>query len=221
MAIFNTVYGGEWKWKPWSNTLAYYPLNWNLNDYSGNWYNSIASGGTLTYPNNKYLQLSSWYSRFQTSVNSITTPLTISLWEKDIPYNTENNIFSLWVDGLWSWFWSFRLLWNSWGFEVSVTNVSAVTTSAYSVTSWVWHYLVGIVNPNNYIKLYIDGVLKETRAISYTPRNPWWYIAIWQCWINFSQSITWYLDEIIFENKERTAQEIADYYNKTKSNYGL
>ena len=37
--ILQNIYIGEYGWKPWSNTLAYYPLNWDLNDYSGNWRN--------------------------------------------------------------------------------------------------------------------------------------------------------------------------------------
>ena len=220
MAIFNTVYGGEWKWKPWANTIAYYPLNWNLNDSSGNWYNSIASWWTLSYPSNKYLQLSSWYSRFQSPLWwwVLTSELTISVWEKDIPYNSENTIFCIWVDGISGSWWCYRLLWNNWGYKVWTTNgITWIETSVYPTTSWIWHHLVAILKPSNYIKIYIDGTLKETKTISYNPRNPWWYMALWQT--TTSQSISWYLDEIILENKERTAEKISKYYKSTKWNY--
>jgi hypothetical protein len=46
-------------------------------------------------------------------------------------------------------------------------------------------------------------------------------------WVNDGDSwttpkyMTWYMSDLIVENKARTAEETANYYNSTKSNYWL
>ena len=43
------IYIGEYGWKPWSNTIAYWEFDWNLNDSSGNWYNLTATSSSYSY----------------------------------------------------------------------------------------------------------------------------------------------------------------------------
>lgn len=210
-------------WKPWANTKAYYKLDGNLNDSSWNNYNSSATGWTLTYPNNKYLSLTSWWVRFSWTDSFYNSPMTINLWEKDVPTSSEANLFVVWLDNIGgnNKYWNFRIVGSSWWFatQADVVGNTIYRTNYYSVTSWVWHNLVATVTPNSNCKLYIDWVLQETKTFSGNLRQISPYFAIWQVWPNYSQSISGNLDEIILENRAWTAEEIKEYYNQTKGKY--
>ena len=224
MAIFNTVYGGEPKWKPWSNTIAYYPLKWNLNDYSWHNYNWTLAVWTLTYPSNEYAQLTNVVARFPNWYwTSTTDEMTISMRLKDVSTSGSgwtSNLFALWLDGEGGWWWGFQLYYNNWNYTAyAVTWWASKNTSAYSISSWVWHNIIMTIKPNDKLSLYIDWNLKNQVDVT-SPIRMSWHSWIWtNSYTNNAPTISWYLSNIINENKVRTVDEITKYYNSTKANY--
>lgn len=215
--IWTTKVRPSW-WKPWANTVAYYPLNWNANDYSWNGKNGTASNITWN----------SWWDGGCASFNgsnsyinvpalSITNNLTISCWIK----TTQSSIWEIiqMVNSAWTQSFEFRVsswklnlwLWNSWYSEQGWNSSSSINT-------WQWVNVIVTKSGNNY-NLYInsvnDGVFTSSLWIWFNNNRIWLHT-------NGSNSpYNWLIDNFIIENKARTASEIADYYNLTKSNYWL
>lgn len=71
---------------------------------------------------------------------------------------------------------------------------------------------------NNNMSIYVNWVSYYNGWVSYGIRTG--YTAIW-CWVNYENPVIWNFSNVIFENVWWTAQEVADYYNNTKSIYGL
>ena len=224
MPIINMVYKKKKWWKPWSNTIAYYPLKWNLNDYSWHNYNWTLAVWTLTYPPNEYAQLTNAVVRFPNWYwTSTTDEITISMRLKDISTpGWATHVFVFWLDGYNSWWWGVQLLYNNWNYSAyAVTWWASKNTSAYSISSWVWHNMVVTIVPSGKLSLYIDWILKN-QVNATSPIRASWYSGIWtNNYINNAPTVSWYLSNIINEKKARTAQEVADYYNQTKANYWL
>ena len=215
------IYPAAW-WKPWANTVAYYPLKSNFNDASWNGRNLSNSWATITTLGWVPCAYYNWSSYSSNSWYSLTYPRTISLWGYNT--NTTSNYYwwlihisnnsitsapswSLWIQYIWSW---------------TVTPADWSSTSAeirVSISSW-WHNIVCTENTSRLVTIYVDWTYKWATTYS-TPAQPNW----WAIWCKFdrllSEKLKWYLSNIILENKVRTAQEISDYYNQTKSNYGL
>lgn len=213
---------------PTSNTVAYYPLNWDVKDYSWNWYN-------LTETPVSYDTLQSWikvayYSwRRQSwvpsgvgmSLYSQSLPKTYNVWIKGVQYQSNTiQIFYL----LWSW--SYRVcdlyiqsntvgasFWNgSWWNTATVSSSFALNTR--------YNVVVTYNNSTNIVSFYKNWTL------IWSVNNGWYVNWSWYSWwtIWYSQSNTSsasYLSNVILENKAWTAQEVSDYYNLTKSNYWL
>jgi len=78
-----------------------------------------------------------------------------------------------------------------------------------------------IVNDNNTSSLYVDGVsIARQQTNSYNMNIQYfWFNRPWYASSPTGRDI--YYSEIIIESSKRTAQEITDYYNSTKSNYWL
>ena len=210
-------------WEPNANTVAYYPLTSDFSDASWNSRNLTNSWATITtqwwracwYWNGSSYAEYSWYWLTNTartinvwcyctqasntqwvvhiSTYSVIAP-SWSLWVK----------FNLWNTNVWPWDW---------------TNASAESVTA-NVTAW-WHNII-VTQSWNTTKLYIDWSLIWTISNYPSEANTpnWW--SLWSKYYSaHSEKLTWYLSAVILENKVRTAQEISDYYNLTKSTYGL
>lgn len=223
--VWNTmVWGGNSWWTPWSNTLIYYPLTSNLVDQMWNWntgtahWNVTFSSSTWVYvdwDNGIYV---SWLSNW---IANKSWPRTLNVWAK---YEALKN--------------NAELLWNS-GNTISNQSMkieiySARTCLAIQIAngtniSWTWTgYITPDTNWHNYsitfswseYKRYIDWVLIATATTSTPPNNyPDMYIGDLQYYS--ARRCKWYVKDYIVENKVRTASEISDYYNLTKSTYWL
>lgn len=91
-------------------------------------------------------------------------------------------------------------------------------TSTVSSNNWKWVLWVFVFN-NTYVSLYENNVVTKTWYLS-APWT-WWegfYIWMRRQWYNYFSGL---ISNLIIENKVRTAQEVSDYYNLTKANYGL
>lgn len=227
MPIFNSVFKSFYERKPWSNTVAYYKLDGNWNDSSGNWYNlTIASNVSYdtslsSWQKVAYFTGSNSYLR-NNSLSLSLSNITISIWLKKTR-NATAEIFAEIMGGS-----DFRIenmqsnLWNIWfNFWQSNSNRASGYNST-GVANDVWRNVV-LVWDWSTIKLYQN---EQPLSITYTT----WSSSVW-IWTYTYNSIVlwgrdsvfgqWYISEVIFENKARTVDEISGYYNRTKWNYGL
>lgn len=210
-------------WTPWSNTIAYRPLTstTTLNDQSGNNYNLTNKGSVTfwTYKGvdcayfsgtwNNYLDLSSFQTNQQT--------FTVLCW---IYYISNGKTANGNYDQVaWWWYtnhWLRRDCYNS-----PYNKLVCGWVDAWSLTSdSSWIFTAYTFNGSNVWKFYKNGSLVG----SYTNTPNFWSTfaigGIHNCANNYKK---WGggISEVIVEKRQRTAQEIASYYNQTKSKYGL
>jgi hypothetical protein len=201
MAIFNTVYGGEWKWKPWANTIAYYPLKSWVNDgkWSGTLYNLTNSWiifGDLWWVTCANFNGSSYASGSFYAYG--TWNFTASVWG----YRTSNNQWVRRCMGV------IALVMNSKDWYVEWTSApTPLNTWTNIVFTITWGRL----------KIYSNGTLYLDTNFS---NNLPWTLYLGENDAG-SFKLNWWLSELIFENVAWTQQEIQDYYDLTKWNYGL
>ena len=214
------AYIGE-VWTPTSNTLLYMPLNWDAKDeVSGN---SGTWSGTAQYQTlASWLKVANCNSSSYILTPSITTnaPITISWWLYRVDGNvifrsdSKNWTRNLWqiaingrpADTQWAWWW---IYYNGTGYLY------------YSWTNAWWKYIV-VTLWSNWVKIYVNWEL------TYTYNNTSFVWKTQQWWINFDQYSTslpipwaWYYSNLIIENRVWTAEQVALYYNNTKSNYWI
>lgn len=215
------------KWLPWENTLLYWPLTENANDYSWNSNNGTVYSSVSFSSNWAYFSWSNYTTNFIEFPSSFYpwTSFTVSLRIKRWENNKEIRIFSDW--------WSNyrRVLWalaNDWYMNLLFGNGNTsqsdwTSIQTYSANTWYNYVLV-----KNWASatLYRNWELVWTHTFSYNP-NPGW-LAVWEYWIwnirttsSSSYTWTWYIKDYIIENKLWTAQEVQDYYNNTKSLYWI
>ena len=208
MAIFNTVYGGEWSWQPWANTMIYYKFDWNLNDSSWN-NNNWTAWWTIIYWTN-YANLTSWYITVPNI--SYTNNFTVSIWAKCTTNNwyiTDNKASNMF-----------------WRIQIYSSQYSASTDyPSYSWVKYLWNrddnwHLITMSASSSWVVYYLDGVQKQTSSAisSWTYTSTW--TKIWTVWNGTSADNPWlYAWHFIIESVARTADEISEYYNKSKKLY--
>lgn len=206
-------------WQPWANTVAYYPLDADFNDASWNNRNLTNSWATITtvwdiscgYWDGSATTYYQWFSLTREK-------RTISMWIRGIA--TNDNVWlqiakrSYWFTwALWIMFYSWFLFAGDW---------AGAGTSSVSASTNTWYYAVS-TQEWSVVNFYVNWVLiwTENNRPDYSTRIP-------DGWALWSQNNTWayaklnwYMSNVILEDKVWTAQEVADYYNQTKANYGL
>lgn len=206
----------QW-WQPTVNTIAWYPLNstttvndasWNGHNWTLNWnitYDSISA--TFTPQN---------FIDIPTIIPYWTNPFSISVWWyyqswwgciffQQFNSSTGNSAIQLWA-----WWWTCSS-WSKWSNDWN--NITPVSDS-------VWNNFV-LTYDGSSLKLYLNWTLKwtKTRTISTATPNYWWIGKGWETyWPWYSD---WKISNLIIEDKTRTAQEVADYYDLTKYLYGI
>ena len=228
---FNSTWGG-W-WQPWANTIAYYPLNWDLNDYSGNdrhltwswvtytpWWPwqvaSFSSSSTAYYTNQSLFNISYPFT-YSFYIKSSNVPTTY--YQTNLPYRmwaitiTDGN--TLWTfdkyAGLAAW-WLYG--YNYYG--------SSCATWWWTINNDTWYHCV-----------YTFDGLKEKLYLNWSlvsEKNCWgshtWYSnatfrLAHQIQSGDSIYFNWQLSNVIVENVAWSAQEVSDYFDITKSLYGI
>ena len=228
------------EWKPWTDTLAYWKLNWNLNDSSSNNRN-LKNAWQLTFATVDWIQCAAcnwevywtWYAYCQ----SLPTPTVITVNIRAKATNNRSWTYARWLfhthfnyNGWNDWVRWEMYSWNG----IPWVNVWSWINFNYANYDWVPYSaltsrnLRTVVrnNSTHQIKIYRNSVLYNTKTFSsYIPSWNWnSYFTLW-VWYIADNSINrrryWRISETIVEQKERTAQEILDYYNQTKSKYWL
>lgn len=214
-------------WKPWANTVAYYPLTstTTVNDMSGNGKNLTNYGATFwtyqwvdcanIYLNSKYIKGN--VDTFPTWAN----PRTWNFW----CYNSnasaqqyEEAYFFNWTEKtanymvlFWIWtdnkeFVSQRWTWSSW----NLTPLRQQWFNACLVYTWT-----KFVYYRNWAYVWEWTYTINTQWTEFRIGWPRTSGDAW--WDRFSGYMSWF----ILENKWWTEQEAVDYYNTTKSTYWL
>lgn len=220
------IYVWNNEWLPWENTVAYYPLESDANDYSGNWYNgswaspSYAKSWTtinVAYFNGSYIDL----PNFRITEDNTT----INVWVKSTSTQSRQEIFDS-NDGSWSTTSTTYLNYNwtsSWQYAIQHAQPNAWYWLAY--TSWwpfqdIWKNICVVMN-TSWIKIYMNWVLQSTSSslswkMVWTPNASIW----WRGYQN-TNFFRWYISHFIWENNNWADSEILNYYNSTKSNYWI
>lgn len=199
----------EWGWTPWANTIAYYPFNSDLLDYSGN--NNNWTYWAWTFANNMVTTTSSlWRNALITS----SQDFTLSAYA-DFSKTTATAGYAyiaIFGNSDWptAWFWINRTSNEFAGFKTfSWHTFTQVLSSSI-------HHLV-LTRSGSIWKAYADWVLIGTQTDSWSLQSSTSQTIGSPSGYNYSITC----GEVIMESVARTDQEVADYYNSTKSNYGI
>lgn len=211
---------GWWGWQPWANTTLYLPLDWDLTDpynqvtYNWVWTSSFATWGTgvqaanFTWSNAVAL----WAGK---DFIDGTWECTVLFWFTTTSPSTEQRCS---FNVSWKYFMINRI-------SGGKLNGHVLTTSNEYSVSWTTSivantkYLATITRKENWkICVYLNWNLEWQTNISWTfkslPYQRWQHIGAWREWN--SEFWRWMIKDFIIENRERTAQEVLDYYNLTK-----
>ena len=223
--LINTVTPSEFPRKPWSNTIAYYEFDWNLNDGSGNNRNLVLSWNVSYNSNPKSVNLDlSDYMYCDTNNISFMQDWTFNVWVNYTAFDHIDNsqLLSTWWRG------TRKLIacWVSTWWVVRMDFYSDDHTSNKTLSTWIWYNICWTYNfsTRNY-KVYVNGDvwLNWTLSSQYSIDTTMINIGRFPTSVTTTNAwrIHWKLSEYIIENKVRTDAEISDYYNQTKSNYWL
>ena len=221
------------RWQPWVNTILYIPMENDLLDYSWNnisitvnWVSLGTTGGVSAWywanweGTARYLQLGNGVASHISD-----TPFTVSCWtNRSWEYAsgvhwTTVGMFGMYQSWPFRWtcvalnpdnWWQSERLWAWW-----------ISSYVYSLANeWT---LMTLVMSSSKSELYKNGNL--IWSVSWNWNKTFSNFCVWCDWYDSDwtkyRHWRWYLSNFILEDKERTAQEISDYYDQTKSNYWL
>lgn len=232
-------------WTPWSDTVWYRELNWNAEDtkndygvttytttnydatgYAWTWYPTYVDGKNWKqcayFDGARWIKLptlpvTSNHVTFcvrvkMTSLPSTWNPRVFFLWHDTSSYTSSRAfLFSIWSDGL--------------SADCVTTSSSSGTSSqtwysmtAQAITLWERYNLVYTFNAGT-MKFYMNGVLKQTQTGGTYIRNNGnreWWIWFFRPKTESNVYMNWYVQDMIYENKVRSEDEILRYYNGTK-----
>lgn len=212
------------KWRtPWPNTVAYYKMNWDATDSSGNGRNGTASN--VSWVSGKMWNAGSFNGTSSSiAIGNLTsafsTEATIVMWVKlnnaTPSTDTKTGIMKLssnvdtfhypYTDG--------KIYCNTF----RSARVDSITPS-WTVTRSDWHMLTISTKPwaNGWNLYQNDSLISTTTgesSISLTTTSEIWHNTVSYSPYNFY--IDWLIDEVIIENKYRDSTAVSDYYNTSK-----
>jgi len=215
MPIINMVYKKKKWWKPWANTLLYYPLTSETTVNEKSWKNKDLTNTWVTFWTYQWVDCAyfdgSHFLKNETSYG-LSWNFTASIWvyytarwDYEQPRFYGDNSWNIWI-------------WITPPSNYIWYNPRWSETSQILVSDSGWKLLTVVYDWTN-CKLYVNGANVDTTAKSwytYTDSKLWigGYVPSPLYW-------KWGLSEFILENKARTADEISNYYNSTKSKYWL
>ena len=202
-------------WIPTSNTIVYFPLTDDLDDYYGNY--------TLTANNWAVIWTVDWVKCLDFSASNSYADCSISTlpqwWQvrTNMCWVRYNSIgwYPAYQYGQWSF--------NQWDViyqngPITWSNYWKTIASNTTPNIWDWVHIAVTINWSSEQKIYINWVLESSG--SWTVQTNWTTLYLWYC-VWDSTYIDWYIGSFIIEDKVRTAQEISDYYDFTKWDYWI
>ena len=218
---------------PWSNTIAYYPLNSTTTVNDKSWNNkNMTQSWTITYWDYNWVDcgyFNGGYLYLNESLILWANPRTISCW-----FNRTSAV----TDG-----WAFWGMWSA-SSENWITTYLHWNAPAWKYGYWNWAYDRDVwfsVSPSLNTWYLLTATYDWTDLLLYVNANYLWTPTIWEysgtntITLNLTSGKTticcmpnlwgtWfkgYMSEFIFDWTTWTAQEVLDYYNDTKSNYWI
>lgn len=216
MPIINLVYEWHYEWKPWANTVAYYPLTSTSTNTDLSWNSKNMTTSWMTWGNYAWVDCANsdnWYIYRNDLIFTWTGDFTINLYVYRYYDNNEyENILFIWTSGGYNslsiWVYN-DTLWTFWW--------SNDHNSNYGINTKEWYNLC-LTRSWNTWTLYVNWTAVDTWTVWFNPTSWNSYIGRW---FGSENKRPWYISKVILENKARTAQEVSDYYNFTKSTYSL
>lgn len=207
-------------YKPGVNTVAYYPLNsmtavndmsWNSRDLI----NNNVAFQTFWWVDCWYFNTSSYVYR-NSSLFTWNPVFTVSLYARAISFSNIN-ARSLW--GIWGPYYNYSFWLFYWSDTATLLCVWARQNDkgTWYAGDTNWHHIVFAYSSWNWT-IYVDWSKIYTWTRSPNIQNS--KTVIWANVI-LGDWFDWYISEFIVENRARTSDEIATYFNKTKANYWL
>ena len=201
--------------KPWvvnEHTVAYYPLEENVNDYSGNANHGSGNPNSFNW----------WVANY--SGNSTILPYsiinrnvyTVNVWAYANSAETTWNRRFLWQHTSSSRWFNLGYIKNSWINYQTWPNSNTTTSADYADSSIQWWHLITAVSDGTTMYLYVDWELKDTDTYTW---NNWQTLYMWyDHWYSW-YAWNWKLSELIVEDIAWEPRKIEKYYNDTKENY--
>lgn len=206
-------------WKPWANTIAYFPLKEDTYDYS--WNSRNLSNIWVTFVNNiGWATIPVWYFNWSSRAyiywtTQLNTGYTISLWMK-------------WDNG---WFIYDLRNDNQYGQGVYLIvensliktrqQIAASSEEEYNRSkdnnwdNWIWTWTGSVWT------IYFNWTQVKQATINNSINTSASYLSLWSRYSWNTSNWTWYISNFIVENTPWSSTEVSDYYNLTKWNYGL
>lgn len=208
--------------EPTADCIVYYKFQDDMKDYSWNWFDITSTAWSAaittlswikclnldTSWSYVYRNLPTWMATGWSARTHLAWVRWSELWEHPVRWygsGSYNAGDSLWNNNESSTWPAWTQYWN-W-----------ITSSQWiSVNTW---YLMWVTVSNGTVKLYINWQLVGTKSMAvntsswnplYLGKNPW-----------SNATLVWYLWAFASFNTAWADADIADYYNKTKSNYWL
>lgn len=196
------------KWTPWSKTIAYYPLDSNAIDAT--WNTTLTNSGT---------QDGLW--------RKFTSSTSLNYQNKTIQYVNMrikvNSYYSSWepswvciINNLWTWWYIWHNTDTKINKKIFVWNNSSFAvwwSVSFQPTVWTWHN----------VSWGYDGAktIYSIDGITGTLYNWKWY-NFWDTFgLVWSHPADVTFSNLIVETQARTAEQVAWYYNQTKSLYWI
>jgi len=220
-------YPGGYKWQPWDNTLLYLPLESDVVDQSWKSWRTFTTSW-LSYTTVGWVPSlhiwTTWWLKLTAPYwlqSDLTKPITVSV----LLYRTTTaNWFILDMAASNSNRQIFRFV--SGQLEVAVYNHNSDSTYAKiyaDFTTNQWNHIVYTITKTA-SNLYVNWALIS--SWQWNPTYPWWlrpYSHDNTQWIfcdrnvnSYASALNWNARELIMEEVEWTAQQVADYYTMIK-----
>lgn len=214
----------EYLWAGNSKTLWLYHLNWNANDNSWN-----ANNWTPTNITWQWGKIWSWSAYFNWTTSIITIPNQASqeiqtlTWALSIRNDTyKSMIYKR------NWYFSFNIAYNIWIYSWWVyfiqQNWSTTLMNAwieYTQTTWIYRRVVIKKEPSLWT-IYDNGKKIWTLTwytIPYSTGDKNCFI--WKNPLNTTETMTWNIDELIFENVAWTDNQAIKDYTYSRGFYAI
>lgn len=224
------AYIGRWKWSPNANTVAYRPLNstTTVNDQSWNSYNLTQTWGSFGtyngvdcfYNGNStagYFDLTSW-----ANIPTGNADRTILMWAYPTGYNSSYSRYFIDYGGSSAGTAVYVDINTSWKPYASIYSTGITGSNAMSTSSWS---LLTFTSTGNTFNFYVNwaSIWSSSWTINTTAISSSYPLRLMRQNTASSSNyqVRGYISEVIIENKTRTADEIANYYNQTKANYWI
>ena len=211
----NDYIGERQPFIPSSDTLYYFPLQWDVLDKSGNWRTLSQSWTQQTLGREFVLQ---WDS-------SVTLDTTLT--------NTKTTLAWVYIKN-YGWYWQQFIL-NTIYWSLLLNNKTNTTrwpvfyyysweyNVEYKVNATInknqWSLVALTLDTNKYLRWYINWTQYNIWTVYNYEQNR---LAVTANWVSYTDSsLDVIFSNVIWEAKTRSKSELDDYYNNTKSNYWL